>query len=174
MINRCPIRELEEALQRAEAVAVDVRENAEYRSEHIDGTVHIPLSKIAAAAKNNLDRSKRIYLVCRSGGRAAKAAEQLESLGYKELRVVEGGIQAWIRDGKTVVRGATQIWSLDRQVRFAAGLLVLTGIILSLLVHPAFLTLSIFVTGGLIFSAVTDTCAMACLLSKMPWNQKSA
>ncbi len=174
MINRCRVQELEEALQKTDGLAVDVRENAEYRSEHIDGTVHIPLSKIASEAKDKLAPSKRIYLICRSGGRAAKAAEQLESLGYKELRIVEGGIQAWIRDGKTVVKGTTQVWSLDRQVRFAAGSLALTGIVFSMLVHPAFVALSIFVAGGLIFSAVTDTCGMAFLLSKMPWNQKNA
>ncbi len=61
--------------------------------------------------------------------------------------------------------------SLERQVRIAAGSLVLTGILFGWLVHPAFFGLSAFVGAGLVFAGVTDTCGMGMLLSKMPWNQ---
>ena len=65
-------------------------------------------------------------------------------------------------------------WALERQVRFAAGLLVLTGVLSSVFVHPYFVWLSAFVGAGLVFAAVTDTCAMGLLLAKMPWNSQPA
>jgi hypothetical protein len=72
--------------------------------------------------------------------------------------------------GLPVVRGKKAI-SLERQVRIAAGLLVLLGALLGWLVHPALVGLSAFVGAGLVFAGVTDTCGMGLLLARMPWNQ---
>jgi len=58
----------------------------------------------------------------------------------------------------------------ERQVRFVAGLIVLTGILLSL-ISPWFVLLSGFVGAGLMFSAITDTCGMGMMLARMPWNR---
>jgi hypothetical protein len=49
---------------------------------------------------------------------------------------------------------------------------VLIGILLAWLVHPAFVGLSAFVGGGLVFSGITDTCGMGMILARMPWNQR--
>jgi hypothetical protein len=83
---------------------------------------------------------------------------------------IEGGTQACVNDGLEVVRGK-KFMSLERQVRIAAGSLVLIGIGLAYAVHPAFVGLSAFVGAGLIFAGVTDTCGMGMILAKMPWNQ---
>ena len=72
--------------------------------------------------------------------------------------------------GLPVVRGKKAI-SLERQVRIAAGSLVLLGVLLGWLVHPAFIGLSAFVGAGLVFAGVTDTCGMGMMLARMPWNQ---
>ena len=56
-------------------------------------------------------------------------------------------------------------------MRIAAGSLVLLGVLLGWLVHPAFLGLSAFVGAGLVFAGITDTCGMGMLLARMPWNQ---
>jgi hypothetical protein len=61
--------------------------------------------------------------------------------------------------------------SLERQVRIAAGSLVVLGVVLSFLVHPYFIGLSAFIGAGLVFAGITDTCGMGILISKMPWNQ---
>jgi hypothetical protein len=63
---------------------------------------------------------------------------------------------------------------MERQVRLAAGTLVLLGLVLGLLVHPAFQLLSAGVAGGLVFSALTDTCGMAVVLAKLPHNRPRA
>jgi hypothetical protein len=85
---------------------------------------------------------------------------------------IEGGTNACIVAGLPVVRGKKAI-SLERQVRIAAGLLVLLGVILGWLVHPAFFGLAAFVGAGLVFAGVTDTCGMGMILARMPWNQCS-
>lgn len=77
---------------------------------------------------------------------------------------------AWEAAGLPVVRGKKAI-SLERQVRIAAGLLVLLGAILGFFVNPSFIGISAFVGAGLVFAGITDTCGMAMMLAKMPWNQ---
>jgi hypothetical protein len=72
------------------------------------------------------------------------------------------------------VRGPSRVLSLERQVRIGAGSLVLLGLALAWLVHPAFAGLSAFVGAGLVFAGVTDWCGMAMLLAKMPWNRPRA
>ncbi len=60
---------------------------------------------------------------------------------------------------------------MERQVRFTAGTVVLLGLLLGLAVHPAFQLLSAGIAGGLVFSAVTDTCGMAVMLARLPHNR---
>lgn len=62
-------------------------------------------------------------------------------------------------------------WSLERQVRLGAGLLVLVGIVLSLVWNRVWIGVSAFVGFGLTFAGLTDICGMAFLLAKMPWNK---
>lgn len=167
----CSVEEASKALHKKDfCQVVDVREASELESEHIAGAAHAPLSQFDKYARS-LDKNKTLYLMCRTGARARDAAARLERLGFNKVLVVEGGIHEWIESGRPVVRGKAKIWSIERQVRFAAGLLVLTGVVASHFIHPAFIYLSVLVAAGLLFSAVTDTCGMAMVLIKMPWNK---
>ncbi|MFM7738517.1 MAG: DUF2892 domain-containing protein, partial [Planctomycetota bacterium] len=83
------------------------------------------------------------------------------------------GTQACIDVGLPAIRGQKAM-SLERQVRVAAGLLVLAGVVLGYLVHPWIFALSGAIGAGLIFAGVTDTCMMGNMLAKMPWNQASS
>jgi rhodanese-related sulfurtransferase len=169
--NRCTIEDLSLALRDAHQV-IDVREASEYEAERIAGTRLVPLSALDRHL-DTLDRNRAVYVVCRSGSRAAKAAERLGALGWHDVRVVDGGLRAWAAAGLPVERGSRRTWSLERQVRFTAGLLVLMGVVLSLLVHPSAVLLAGLVGGGLMFSAATDTCTMGMALARMPWNRAS-
>jgi len=111
-----------------------------------------------------------LYLICHAGSRARQACEKFLAAGFTNVVNVEGGTEAYISAGLPVVRGPKTI-SLERQVRIAAGSLVLIGILLAGFVHPAFVALSAFVGAGLVFVGVTDTCGMGMLLARMPWNQ---
>jgi rhodanese-related sulfurtransferase len=90
--------------------------------------------------------------------------------GFTNVINIEGGTLACIECGLPVIRGKKAI-TLERQVRIAAGSLVLLGVLLGWLVHPVLVTLSAFVGAGLVFAGITDTCGMGLLLARMPWNQ---
>ena len=149
---------------------IDVRTPAEFEAVHIEGATLMPLDRLDPAnVRANAD--DLCVIVCHSGKRAAQAREKLAAAGCENLAVLEGGVAAWEQAGLPVKRGR-QTLSLERQVRIAAGLLVLAGVALGTWVHPAFYGLNAFVGAGLTFAGLTDWCGMAMLLAKMPWNQR--
>ena len=171
-MQRCTVEELQRNLAAGAACQViDVREFSEYEAERVSGASLMPLSQFAQHA-GAVDAERTVYVLCRSGNRATQAAQQLVQRGHQDVRVVEGGVQAWAAAGFPLERGAARVWSLERQVRFTAGLLVLIGVILAVTVNPWFVGLSGFIGAGLVFSAATDTCGMGMVLARMPWNQQ--
>lgn len=152
---------------------LDVRTPAEFGSVHIPGSVLHPLTELSIERVQELSQGKdRCVVICRSGGRARQAAQQLSGK-LPNLEVLDGGISAWEAAGLPVERGVGVI-SLERQVRIAAGLLVVLGVLLGSLVNPLFYWVSAFVGAGLIFAGITDTCGMAMMLARMPWNSRSS
>jgi rhodanese-related sulfurtransferase len=152
---------------------IDVRTPAEFREVHVPFARNAPLDRLdpAAVARDRAGSPGRpLYVICRSGSRGQKACEKLTASGLTNVVNVEGGTQAWADAGLPVVRGKKAI-SLERQVRIAAGSLVLLGVGLGWLLHPACAGLAAFVGAGLVFSGVTDTCGMGLLLARMPWNR---
>lgn len=148
---------------------VDVRSPAEYETVHATMAQSAPLEKIDDFLGNQSDRQSPIYMICKMGGRSSQACEKLVSAGHTNVHNVAGGTEAWVAAGLPVVRGQ-QTMAIDRQVRILAGSLVALGAALSWF-HPAFVLLSAFIGCGLVFSGVTDTCGMAAVIAKMPWNQ---
>ena len=112
-------------------------------------------------------------LLCQSGNRASIAGKTLEKLHVAGLRVIEGGVGAYVEAGGETIRGKAHL-SLEKQVRIASGMLVLLGVLSGFFIHKAFLILSGFVGAGLVFAGITDWCGMGILLSKMPWNRSDA
>jgi rhodanese-related sulfurtransferase len=128
---------------------IDVRTPAEHGEVHIEGSHLMPLDRLdAGAVRSAASGAERCVLVCRSGKRAEQAYQKLQAAGCENMEVLDGGVIAWESAGLPVVRGAKAI-SLERQVRIAAGMLVLLGVILGAWVHPAFYGLSAFVGAGL-------------------------
>lgn len=162
-------RELQEKLARGEQCQLwDVRTPVEYREVHAVPARNVPLDRLDAELKQGRPVGT-LYVICRSGSRGRQACERLVAAGVEAVNV-EGGTQAWREAGLPVQTGRKAI-SLERQVRIAAGSLVLLGVVLGLLVHPVLFGLSAFVGAGLIFAGVTDTCGMGLMLARMPWNQ---
>lgn len=149
------------------AVLIDVRTPVEFREVHATPARNVPLDQLTPQDVAGHDA---VYVICRSGARAEKACEKLLAGGYDDVTNVEGGTTAWEAAGLPVVRGKKTI-SLERQVRIAAGTLVLVGVLLAAFVWEPFMWLSAFVGAGLVFAGVTDTCGMGMMLAKMPWNQ---
>jgi rhodanese-related sulfurtransferase len=153
---------------------IDVRTPMEFDEVHVPQAQSIPLDEINPkdlAKSGQIRQEQPVYLLCRSGGRAAKAAEKFARDGFGQPFVVAGGTLAWIEANLPVTRGQIKVISLERQVRIAAGLLVLLGLLLGWFVHRDFFGLSAFVGAGLVFAGVTDFCGMGLLLGRMPWNR---
>jgi rhodanese-related sulfurtransferase len=153
------------------ALLVDVRSGSEFASGHIPGAVNIPMDQIEARV-DDLDRNLQIVLICQSGTRARMTAALLEPC-QRHILVLGGGTKAWIQAGLPVVASVRTRWSLERQVRLGAGLLVLIGAILALTANLRWVYLCGFAGLGLTFAGLTDICAMGIILGKMPWNKLS-
>jgi rhodanese-related sulfurtransferase len=152
---------------------IDVRTPAEYDEVHVEGARNIPLDRLdpRAIAAEHAGKAGPLYFVCKSGGRSQKACEQLIAAGINDVVSVEGGTSACEAAGMKVARSGRKVMSLERQVRICAGGLVVLGAVLGHFVNPAWHALSAFIGAGLVFAGVTDTCGMAMMLAKMPWNQ---
>lgn len=148
---------------------IDVREYPEYAAARIESARLIPSGEIANRAPG-LNRQEPLVLVCRSGRRSAMALEKLRELGFSNVVQLKGGMDAWQKEGLPVTRDQRAPWSLERQVRLVAGLLILAGLIGSKFWAPA-IVLAWFVPCGLVFAALTDSCAMGMLVAKLPWNR---
>lgn len=149
---------------------IDVRTPAEFREMHVSFAENRPLDRLDPQEIRAHCGDGAVYVICRSGGRGKQACEKLLAAGLANVVNVEGGTLAWEAAGLPVVRGRKSM-SLERQVRIAAGSLVLVGAVLGAFVHPYFIGISAFVGAGLVFAGVTDTCGMAMVLARMPWNQ---
>ncbi len=150
---------------------VDVRTPAEFAAVHASAAINVPLDELTPARLPAGDGP--LFVICKSGSRSASAQKKLASAGVESISV-EGGTDAWTAAGLDVERSSIRVMSLDRQVRIAAGSIVLIGVALGALVNPWLYGLSAFVGAGLVFAGVTDFCGMAILLGKMPWNRRTA
>ena len=157
-------------LEDPELRVIDVRTGGEFETVHIPGSYNIPLDTLSEHVGDLAAVDHPVVLVCQSGGRAGQAHGALDSAGKSGLFVLEGGMAAWQLQGGDVAHGDTQRWAMDRQVRLVAGSLALAGVLASV-AAPKAKWLSAGVAGGLVFSAVSNTCAMASVLAKLPYNR---
>ena len=102
------------AADRGDAVLIDVREPAEFETGHIPGSINIPrgvlefqvdahpaVANVGDPALSHKERA--LVLVCRTGGRAALSALNLQRLGFADVRSIAGGVVAWGEAGLPLV-----------------------------------------------------------------------
>ena len=176
MSTKISAQQLAERVAAGEQVElIDVRTPVEFREAHVKFAQNVPLDRLDPQSildQRNGSADQPLYLICQKGGRGEMACEKFRSAGFENVINVDGGTNACQETSLPITRGKKAI-SLERQVRIAAGSLVLIGVAAGLWVHPACFGISAFVGAGLIFAGITDTCGMGMMLSKMPWNQCS-
>ncbi len=149
---------------------LDVRTPAEFETVHIPGAYNVPLDLLKEhreELRNHLDED--VVLICRSGARAGQAQQALAEIGLPHVKVLNGGMLAW-QATNAPIRQGKQRWDLERQVRLVAGSIVLLAILGSVFV-PGLKWVAGFIGAGLTFAALSNTCAMGMLLSKLPYNR---
>ena len=149
---------------------LDVRSGAEFQAVHIPGSYNVPLETLQEHTEDLADVRHPVVLVCQSGNRASTAGQRLAGAGKTSLHILGGGMAAWLADGGEVVRQAPTRWAMDRQVRLVAGSLALLAVAASTAL-PRAKWLAAAVGAGLAYSAVSNTCAMATVLSRLPYNR---
>jgi rhodanese-related sulfurtransferase len=160
-------------IEHQDIVVIDVRSAAEFESMHIRGSYNVPLSLLSEHTDELAARlGSRVVLVCQSGARAEQARQRLGKSGIETAYVLTGGVAGYAAAGGDVVKGKDR-WDLERQVRLAAGSLVVLGLAGGRFVSPKIRTLAAVIGAGLTFSAATNTCAMGRAISAMPWNKST-
>lgn len=154
-----------------DVLLLDVRTPAEYKSTHIPGSINVPLSLIEQHPEElSADIEKDTIIICRSGARAQRAQQHLESAGITHLSVLDGGMEAWRANNERPVNTGKARWDLERQVRLVAGSIVGTSILASTVV-PKAKWVSGAIGAGLTYAAVSNSCMMGDALSKLPYNK---
>ncbi|GGY55428.1 rhodanese-like domain-containing protein [Streptomyces omiyaensis] len=149
---------------------LDVRTPGEFRTAHIPGSYNVPLNTLRehrAELRAHLD--EEVVLVCRSGQRAKEAERALAGAGLPNLRVLDGGITGWESAGAPVERGPER-WDMERQVRLVAGSVVLVTGLVGIAVPGAHL-IGTAIGAGLTYAALSNSCALGVMLSKLPYNR---
>jgi rhodanese-related sulfurtransferase len=89
---------------------LDVRTPAEYRVGHIAGALNLPVEQLAARyGVLGFTRDQPIVVYCKSGRRAARAQKVLQSLGYRQVRLLDGSMNAWQAAHRPLVRETTPL-----------------------------------------------------------------
>ncbi len=95
-----------ELATREPVLLIDVREEREWVTGHIDGARLVPLDQFRADPEPHLARDIAIIFICARGVRSLTAAKLAERLGYERLYNLEGGTLAWAKDGLALVTAA--------------------------------------------------------------------
>ncbi|OKI02679.1 transporter [Streptomyces sp. CB02923] len=176
MITHAALHPGQAADRLSACTVVDVRTPGEYAAGHLPGAHNIPLDHLATALPALKAAAARgeLLMVCASGNRSATACAQLAAAGIPAATLT-GGTAAWTAQGHPVEReeNVKAVWPMERQVRLAAGSLVVAGLALGTRYRRA-RWLSAAIGGGLVFSAATNTCGLAALLARLPHNQPRA
>jgi rhodanese-related sulfurtransferase len=91
------------ARQRGTAQIVDVREPDEWREGHIPGAMHLPLAQLSVRS-TELDPTRPVITVCRSGRRSLIAGDALQKAGFSDVASLAGGMIAWAGAKQPVTR----------------------------------------------------------------------
>lgn len=173
--DRINVTQLHGLMQDGDTIEIiDVRTPAEYQAVHATGVRNVPLNRLKPQDVMNSRSGPAdapLYVICKSGGRSGQACTMFRSAGYDNVVNVDGGTDAWVAAGLPVERGQVTVIPLDRQMQMLVGSLVLFGVLLSVMVNPAWIWLAGFMGFGLIFAGITGKCPMAALMAHMPWNR---
>ncbi|MFJ3710847.1 MULTISPECIES: rhodanese-like domain-containing protein [unclassified Streptomyces] len=158
----------------AGTLVVDVRAPAEYAAGHLPGAISVPLDALETLLPELREAAagRDLIVVCAAGQRSATACARLAAAGVTAVGVA-GGTHAWRAAGlplDTAPHSGRAVWAMDRQVRFAAGALVLLGLVTGVR-SPRARLLSAGVASGLVYSGLSNTCGMAAVLGKLPFNR---
>lgn len=89
----------------ANQTILDIRTPQEFASGHIEGAININLfDKSFETQILKFDKTKPLFIYCRSGSRTAKASKKASSLGFEKLYDLQGGLKNWARNNYQIIK----------------------------------------------------------------------
>lgn len=93
-------------MNRSKTLILDVREEAEFVTGHIQGAKHIPLAELETRVKElEKHKGKPVLVHCQRGVRSSKACKLLAGLEFTQLYQLEGGLDKWAAANMPLVKG---------------------------------------------------------------------
>lgn len=118
---------------------IDVRESFEFASGHIEGSELVPLRSLTSKC-GEWDLKQPLTIVCRSGRRAEQARRQLTARGFQDVVVLDGGVEKWRSQGKSLISAPAAQSARSVQSKWVLSIvLVLISLALAHFVSPWFL-----------------------------------
>lgn len=103
--NKISVLDFEAKTKNQKVQLVDVRTPAEFASGHLKSAKNINYASDTFSEElAKLDKTKAIYIYCAAGGRSGKTIPMLQKLGFDQIFDLEGGINAWKKEGKETIK----------------------------------------------------------------------
>ena len=167
--DKVSVREAAAQIETDNAFLLDVRGFDEFATGHAPAAVCIPLPDLERRA-GEVPADRPVLVLCQSGGRSALAAARLRALGMDNIADVAGGFQAWRQAGLPILK-QSGVFPLERQVRIAAGLLVLGFCAAGVFFSPHYFYGAAFIGFMLALTGTLGICPMMSALKLLPWNR---
>lgn len=163
---------IELMLHGSDPAILDLRTWDEYCRGHVPGSLSVPFDDLMAALDEFSSRASGFVFVCQKGDLSELARQHVTDDGQAPGTVLVGGYDQWVEVGGDI-DVIPLPWPLERQIRFVAGMVVVTGLLLGMW-HPA----ARWIVGGLgcalMFSGISGFCGLGNLLLRAPANRRPA
>lgn len=154
---------------------IDVRSPAEFETLHIHGSYNVPLPLLTEHASDLAERlGHRAVLVCQSGNRATQAQQHLAAHAACGRPTCSPAACPPSRPLAARWSAAQLAGTSSARVRFTAGLIVLVSLLVAEFLWPESRFIAFALSAGLVVAALTGSCLMGRILSRMPWNKVTA
>ncbi len=134
----------------------------------------MPLSTLESNL-SDLNPTTSLVVFCQSGSRAQQAANLFTKGGFNQVHVFPEGMDYLSLHSKTRLEypRIQHLWSIDRQFRFALGILIAVGLFGKVFVSEWFLIIPTIICAGLIFTSLINRCYFRSFIALLPWNQNN-
>lgn len=158
-------------LKSGDVTLIDIREPDEFAREHIAGARSVPLSTMEGGHFAVAPQGTVVFVASPACAPTPTARGSPRSEDG-EAFMLDGGLGSLEECRAAGDDGCEGAAELNRQVQITIGLLMLTGVALTLFVDRLFLALPAFLGAGLLFAGVSGWCGMAHLIALAPWNRR--
>lgn len=168
MCQKISVKEFKQLNKDFKVKLIDIRSKQENARENITSAQCIPTEELTI---DKFDKDDIVVFHCQTGTRTQQAEGIFKNLGINKVYILDGGLNAWKKDGQQTQVDTKAPLPIMRQVQIIVGFMVVLGVILALTISPYFSLLSAFFGAGLLFAGLSGFCGLAKVLMLLPYNK---